>query len=312
MTSNPILVEVRRGGLLESRHRAHAAVCDARGVVTAAWGDADHPTFPRSAAKPIQALPLVETGAAAAFGLGGEEIALACASHSGETMHVERVRAWLARIGLSESDLECGAPAGTPGPLHNNCSGKHAGFLTVARHLGLPTRGYVDHAHPAQRLVSAALADLTGVHGASWAVDGCSIPTYRLPLAAIATGMARMAAPAPERAVAAATIVASMLAHPHLVAGSGRLCTRFMDTVHRIALKGGAEGVYAAIVPERGVGVAVKVEDGAGRAAEVAVLAVLDRLGLLTDAEKAALADRLAPPLVNVAGKVVGEIRAAT
>jgi L-asparaginase II len=307
MSSQTIVIEVRRGGLTESIHRVHAVVCDADGKVVAVWGDPQHPTFPRSAVKPVQALPLLETGAAAAFGLGGEEIALACASHSGETMHVERVRSWLGRIGLTESDLECGAPTATPGPLHNNCSGKHAGFLTVARHLGLPTRGYVGHDHPVQRLVSAAVVELAGCGAAPWAVDGCSIPTYRLPLAAIATAMARLASPAPHRAAAAATIVASMLAHPQLVAGSHRFDTQFMDTVHRIAVKGGAEGVHAAILPSRGLGVAVKVEDGAGRASEPALLTVLDRLGEVTEMEKAALAGRFI--LVNAAGLAVGEIR---
>lgn len=309
MKSDPVTVEVRRGGMVESRHRVHAVCADAAGAVVAAWGDEAFPTFPRSAAKPIQALPLLESGAAAAFGLGGEEIALACASHSAEPMHVERVRAWLGRIGLAEADLECGAPAGTPGPLHNNCSGKHAGFLTVARHLGLPTRGYVAHDHPVQRLVSAALAEMTGAAGAPWAIDGCSIPTFQVPLSALAAGMARMAAPEAAREAAARTIVASMLAHPALVAGNFRFDTLFMAASHTLATKGGAEGVHAAIVPARGWGVAVKAEDGAGRAAEAALAAVLERLGQTGDAERAALADRW--PLRNVAGIVVGEIAVA-
>ncbi len=308
MKSHPILVEARRGGLVESRHRVHVVCADTAGAIVAAWGDKAFPVFPRSAVKPIQALPLLESGAAAAFGLGGEEIALASASHSAEPMHVERVRAWLGRIGLSEADLECGAPAGTPGALHNNCSGKHAGFLTVARHLGLPTRGYVAHDHPVQRLVSAALADLTAIGDAPWATDGCSIPTFRFPLAALAVAMARTAAPAADRESAARTVVAAMLAHPALVAGTGRFDTVFMTASHLIATKAGAEGVHAAIVPARGWGIVVKAEDGAGRAAEAAMAAVLDRLGLLGGDERAALDSRRV--LLNVAGLVVGEVTA--
>lgn len=316
--SDPIVIEVLRGGVMESRHHASAVAADGAGAVIAAWGDRDRPTFPRSALKPIQALPLVETGAAEAFDLGAEHLALASASHTGEAAHTSRVAAWLERIGLDASSLECGAHAPTnpdaaaaltrnglpPSPLHNNCSGKHTGFLTVARHLGLPHQGYVGIDHPVQKLVWAALAEMTGVDSAPWGIDGCGIPTFALPLAGIARGMARMADP--DR-TAARRIVEAMLAHPHLVAGSARLCTRFMEAAPTIALKGGAEGVYAAIVTERGWGVAVKVEDGAGRAAEAAILAVLVKLGLIPEE----LARTLSTPVKNVAGRVVGEIRAA-
>lgn len=314
----PLCIEVTRGNVVESRHRALAVAADAAGGIVAAWGAADAPCFPRSAIKPIQALPLAETGALAAFGLDDEHLALACASHSGEPMHTGRVAAWLARLGLTENDLECGAhaPAGeaTSGPwsaLHNNCSGKHAGFLSVARHLGLPTRGYVERDHPVQQMVTAAIHDLTGApEHAPWGIDGCGIPTYALPLAALAAGMARLADPAtlpPGRAAAARAIVAAMRAHPELVAGTGRMCSEFMRRVPDVAIKGGAEGVYTAIIPARGWGIAVKVEDGAKRASEVAVLHVLKAMGLLGgDME-----DWLRPVIHNVAGKAVGDVRVA-
>lgn len=306
----PLVVEVTRGGVVESRHRVTAVVVDARGGVVAAWGDAQLRTFPRSTLKPVQALALVEGGAAAAFGLGSEELALAAASHSGEPRHAERVAAWLARIGLEPQALECGGPS----PLHHNCSGKHTGFLTLARHLGVAHAGYIDADHPVQRLVGAVIADMTGEAAAPWGIDGCGIPAFALPLTAVAQAMARMADPAelpPARAAAARAIVAAMAAHPELVGGEGRLCTHFMRRVPRIVVKDGAEGFYGAIVPERGWGVAVKAEDGAGRAAEVAVLTVLARLGLLLADEQQSLAQWLRPPVLNGAGRVVGEVRVA-
>lgn len=327
---NPVLVEVLRGDSVESLHRGSAVVADAAGRVVAAWGDASRPAFPRSALKPIQALPLVESGAAAAFGLGPEELALAAASHTGEAIHVERVRAWLERIGLGPDALECGAHAPVddasakalmradmpPSPLHNNCSGKHAGFLTLARHLGVPTEGYIRPDHPVQQLVSEAIAGMTGaaLQRCPCGVDGCGIPAFALPLSALATGMARMAAPEglpPARRDAAYAITASMLQHPRLTSGTGWFATRVMEVAPRLVLKGGAEGVYAAILPEKGWGMAVKIDDGARRAAEVAMGALLTGLELLDAAERAALAELLEPPLHNVAGKVVGAVRAA-
>ncbi|HSV30369.1 MAG TPA: asparaginase [Candidatus Omnitrophota bacterium] len=296
----PIVIEILRGGLVESRHLGNAAVCDPAGAVVAEWGDSDRPTFPRSAIKPIQALPLVESGAADAFALTDEELALATASHSGEPMHTERVARWLARIGLGPEALECGA-GDRASPLHNNCSGKHAGFLTVARHLGIRSAGYIRHDHPVQQMVSAAIAEATGTAGAPWGTDGCGIPTFSLPLSGIARAMAGMTTDRP----AAARIVAAMRAHPHLVAGTNRLCTRFMQAVPGIVVKGGAEGVYGAIVPKKGWGVALKIEDGAGRAAEAAILAVLAKLKLVSEER----ASQLTPEIRNAAGKIVGEVR---
>lgn len=329
MASNPVLVEVVRGALVESRHRGAAAVVDAGGRLLRGWGEIDRPVYPRSAVKPLQALPLVETGAAAAFGLEDPDLALACASHGGEPAHVERVAAWLERIGLTVADLECGAhwplyqPAaralatvgGTPSALHNNCSGKHAAFLSVARHLGWTTQGYVQFDHPVQALLRETLDSLCDVSLKKYGIDGCSIPTYAIPLRRLALGMARLAAPdalPPARGAAARRILAAMAAEPFLVAGSERYCSRVMRLASpRIAVKTGAEGVFCAALPERGLGIALKCDDGATRAAEVVMSALLlDFAGLDPD-----LAEGLAPelhvPINNRNGIRVGEIRPA-
>lgn len=328
--SDPVLVEVTRGGAVESRHRGAAAVADAEGAIVAAWGDVERPVFPRSAVKPIQALPLLETGAAERFQLSDAEVALACASHNGEAEHTRAVAVWLRRLGLAAGDLECGAHAPTypetakaqerrgeaPSALDNNCSGKHAGFLATALFMGEPTRGYIEPGHPVQKRVGQALAEMTGcdLAAAPWGVDGCGIPTFALPLAAIARAMARLAAPeglAPARRRAAERIVAAMAAHPHLIAGQERFDTRAIAAAHgAFVVKGGAEGVHAAIVPGRGLGLALKIEDGAARASDVAMTALLAHLGLLTNGIDEALEDYAPRPIYNVAGRAVGEVRA--
>lgn len=328
MDAQPVLVEVTRGNVVESRHHVLAAVCDARGRLVAGWGAVRQPVFPRSAVKPLQALPLIETGAADRFGLTDREIALACASHAGEPGHVAAVAAWLEGVGLSPADLECGAhwPSDAeaarelarlnqaPNPLHNNCSGKHSGFLTTARHLGEATAGYIGHGHPVQRRVAQALGEMTGaaMAAAPWGVDGCGIPTFALPLADLATGMARLADPAglgPARAAACARIRQAMATHPWLVSGTDRGNTEILLAAPQVVAKGGAEGVYTAALPRLGLGIALKVEDGTARAAEVALLAILDRLGALDDSQRTALAARRQPAVRNVVGREVGEIR---
>jgi L-asparaginase II len=311
--SAPLTVEVTRGEMVESRHRVAAAVCDAGGARLLAAGDADALIYPRSAIKPLQALVLIESGAADAFNVSDAEVALACASHSGEPRHVELVRAWLARLGLSEADLECGVHAVTgvaaPTAAHNNCSGKHSGFLTVARHLGVPTRGYIQPDHPVQRRVMARVAEMAGatLDGAPRGIDGCGIPVFGMPLAALAGAMARLAA-APD--AACARIRAAMAAEPALVAGTGRFTTRVIAaTSGAVLVKEGAEGVYAGAIPARGIGIAVKAEDGTGRAATAAMGHLLRRLGALDERAGAALADVLEPTLRNHAGREVGRIR---
>ncbi|HEY3778424.1 MAG TPA: asparaginase [Rhizomicrobium sp.] len=325
--ANPVLVEVTRGHLVESVHRGSVAVTNARGETIFALGDTALPVYPRSALKPIQALPLVESGAADAFGVREEEIALACASHSGEPMHTTRVAAWLARLGLGECDLACGAHSSryepvaedmirrgeAPTRIHNNCSGKHTGFLAVARYWSVATAGYERHEHPVQQAVAKALGELAGVSGdLPWGVDGCAAPNFALPLAAFAHALAQLGDPAglpPNRAQAAKRIVAAMTAHPELVAGTGRACTLLMRKGRRrVAVKTGAEGVYAAIVPGRGIGIALKIDDGAGRAAETAIACLLARMGLV---EYDSVRELAAAPVINTRGTVVGERRPA-
>jgi len=329
--SEPIAIEVTRGPIVESRHAVDAAVVDAGGELVAAWGEVERPIYPRSALKPIQALPLLETGAADGFGLGAREIALACASHSGEPVHVDTVLAWLARLGLGEGALECGAhpprqeqlfadlvrSGREPGPAHNNCSGKHSGMLSHAVHLGEAPAGYVGPGHPVQRRVADAIAGMCEValDAAPMGVDGCSIPAYALPLRALGLGMARLANPdglAPQRAAACRRIAEAMWREPYMVAGHRRACTAVLQAAPgRVLVKTGAEGVFVAGLAGRGLGLALKVRDGAGRGAAVALLALLEHLEALDSAARTALADVAAPAVTSVRGAVVGNLRAA-
>ncbi len=327
----PILVETTRGDMVESRHRGIAAVVDPAGKVVMSWGDVDTPVYARSAIKPLQALPLIESGAAEALGLGAEELALACASHGGESSHVATVTAWLARAGLSVADLECGAHppshapsaaallrAGSePTAVHNNCSGKHTGMLCTARHLGEETAGYVRFSHPVQQRILGLLEMMCGVDlsAAPRGIDGCSIPVIAIPVGNIALGMAKLADPAElpsARAAAARRIVGAMTTAPQMVAGTGRFCTAVMQvTGGDAAIKKGAEGVYCAALPGLGLGVALKIQDGATRAAEVAMATILTKLGVLDETRRAQLADRLTVPLHNWNGIHVGDVRAS-
>jgi L-asparaginase II len=327
--SNPVLVEVLRGDIVESAHRGAVIACDDSGAALFEAGDISRPVFPRSAVKAIQALPLVESGTADALGFTNRELALACASHSGESAHVELAGSMLSRAGLAETDLECGshwptsheallALAGSgrrPSALHNNCSGKHAGFLCTCRHLGHPTLSYVEAGHPLQQLVRSVLEEVTGAAhtSANRAVDGCSIPTYAVPLRALALGFARMVTgtglPA-ARATAARRLVAACMAEPFYVAGTGRADTRLMSIAPgRLFVKTGAEGVYCAAIPELGLGIALKCDDGAGRAAESMVAAVLAKLFRPDPELRSRLLGEAAPPVVSRRGAEVGRIR---
>jgi L-asparaginase II len=319
------LVELWRGERVESRHRGHAVVADARGEVVAAWGDPAAVIYPRSSCKMLQALPLLESGAGA--GLGPERLALACASHQGAQAHVRRVARWLAELGLGEADLRCGpqvpddgaerrrlrAAGEEPCQLHNNCSGKHSGFLTLGRRIGGGPE-YVEIDHPVQRAVRAAFEEMTGAASPGWGVDGCSAPNFACALAGLAAAMARMADPrglGRARAEAATALVDAMRAHPLLVAGEGRACTELMEAMAgRAAIKTGAEGVFVAILPGRGLGVALKIEDGATRASEAAIAALLVRLGALDPADPVA-ARRLAPDLPSRRGLPAARIAPA-
>ena len=328
MATTPLAVEVWRGERVESRHRVRLCVADPRGGVVLARGDVEEPVYPRSAVKPFQALALVESGAADAFAVGPAELALACASHGGEPDHVAQVEAWLARLGLGEADLACGAhpplhaPSAAalvragiaPRRTHNNCSGKHTGMLAAALRLAAPTRGYAEPGHPVQRHVAAAIAAVAGVERLPEpGIDGCCLPNHPLPLRGLARAAAVLADPsgeAPQRRDALLRIGAAMRAHPYEVAGTGRCCTALMTHLPGVIAKTGAEGVFLAALPGQGLGIALKAEDGATRAAETALLAVLGHLGAVPEPMPAALERFRAPWIRNTGGDVVGHVRA--
>ncbi len=325
------LVEALRGDTVESRHLGRAVVVDDRGRVLFAAGDVEAPVFTRSTVKALLALPLVETGAADRLGLTAAELALACASHGGEPVHAATAAAMLRKAGHDAGCLACGAHWPTsrrgsaalirageePSALHNNCSGKHAGFVCLAHDGGLDLAGYVEAGHPVMRQVSAALADMTATRldRCAAAVDGCGIPTYAIPLRALAHGLARFGSGAglhPDRADAARRLRLAVAANPELVAGTGRFDTVLMQALGAAAfVKTGAEGVHVAALPEQGLGIAVKCADGAARAAEVAMAALLTRHLPPSLAERPALAERCRPTLRNWAGTTVGRLRPA-
>jgi len=329
--TDPILTEVTRGDLVESRYRVRAAVVDAEGQIVEAWGDIAGHVYPRSAIKPLQAIPLVETGAADAFGLEPRHVALACASHLGEKIHTETVSQWLGHIGCGADDLECGGHlpraegamvelirSGAPvSGIYNNCSGKHTGFLTTCKHLGEETKGYIGPTHPAQQRLAALLSELGGeaLDATERGFDGCGIPVLGMPLSALARAMARMAAPetlSEARGDAVRRITAAMTAHPEMVRGTGGFDTVAMRAGKgRFATKTGAEGVHIAIIPEKRLGIAIKVADGNNRATPVVMTALLDRLGVLDDDARNALAGFATTPVENVVGRHVGDIRLA-
>ncbi|NIA68150.1 asparaginase [Pelagibius litoralis] len=329
--ANPLLVEVTRGAMVESGHRAAIALVDAGGSVVLSAGDIERPVYARSAIKSLQAIAMVESGAAEAYDVSTAELSMACASHSGEARHAETAEAWLARIGCSVADLECGpqlpshepsmiallAAGKLPTAAHNNCSGKHSGFLTLARHLGVPAKGYVKYEHPVQQRILGVLEGMTGLDlgAAPRGVDGCGIPVIGMPLGNIALAMARLGAPddQPEtRQAACARIRAAVAQEPFMVAGSGRFDTLVMEkTGAKALIKTGAEGVYCASFPELGLGAAIKVDDGAGRAAEVLMGRLLCHLDILSEDDAAALGGVLTPLIHNRAGLAVGELRPA-
>ena len=337
---NPVLVNALRGSAVESVHRGAMAVLDADGAVRWALGDIDRPVFPRSAVKVLQALPLVASGAADELGLSDEELALACASHNGEERHVRTAAAMLAKAGLDAAALECGthwpyldsavrtlARGGRePTALNNNCSGKHAGFLCLACALHGRTKpdlqrfitGYVAADHPVMREVAGALQAATGFDLARTArgIDGCSIPTYAIPLRHLARAFARVGSGvglSEGHARAAKRLRTAVARAPFMVAGTGRFDTRVMERFgERVFCKVGAEGVYCAALPEAGLGVAIKIDDGNNaRAAEVVMAAVIEALVALDDAQATFVRTLSDLSLKNWNGIEVGRLQAA-
>ncbi len=327
--SRDSFVEITRGGRVESRHRVSGAVANERGELLAWVGDPELMTFFRSTAKPFQAIPLVADGVAEAYRLTDAELAVVCASHSGEPAHVEVVGRILDRIGCSEDDLECGAhwpfhrPAADalraeglkPTRIHNNCSGKHAGMLAWSKHNGIDVAEYIRVDHPVQRRICAELGRWVGNECEALPVglDGCGVPSFAQPLTNMAVAYARVVAAAErDPAGPAGRITRAMTSAPWYVGGTDRLTTRLMQTTQgRLLAKFGAEAVYCVGDRERHLGIAVKVEDGHRRAVGAAVLELLARLGMLTEDERLALDDRYTTPVINTRGEVVGEIRPA-
>lgn len=335
---NPVLVEVLRGVTLESTHRGALAVLDADGAIQASLGDIDRPIFPRSAVKLLQALPLVESGAAERLGLTDDQLALACASHNGEAAHVNAAAAMLDKAGLSVAALECGAhwpsldtaaralaAAGeAPSALHNNCSGKHSGFLclacTMSGRLDLQqyVKGYLRPEHPVMREVTGALQAVTGFdpNSAPRGTDGCSIPTFGISLRRLALGFARVGTGVGLRdghRLAAQRLRRAIASAPFMVAGTGRFDTRVMQQLgERVCCKVGAEGVFCAALPELGLGVAIKIDDGNNsRAAEVVMASVIEAALCLSDADAEVLHSLCRPTLRNWNGIEVGQLRPA-
>lgn len=321
------IVDVVRGSVVESRHRVHVAVSDADGHLRAYAGEADLLTFFRSAAKPFQALPLVEDGVAVRFGFTDAELALCCGSHSGTADHVELTEAILRKAGATSDALACGphppfdgvaqrtlAENGVePGRVHNNCSGKHAGMLALARGHGWDENGYHAVWHPVQGRMLAEVVRWADVpdEAVALGVDGCGIPCFGLPLRNMALAYASLAAAARRGEPGPACIVGAMTTYPEMVAGEGRICTELMRcTGGRMFAKIGAEGVYCVGVPGAELGIALKVEDGAARAVGPAILAVLRSLDLISEEDFGSLHAHAYPELANTRGEPVGQLRA--
>ena len=321
------MVDVWRGDLVESQHLGHAVICDGTGQIVEAWGDPGAIVYPRSSAKMVQALPLIESGAARAFGLSGAQLALACASHTGMRLHTDAVQSWLAHLGLSDADFRCGTQAPLHDPTHhdlirqgqsfcqyhNTCSGKHAGFLTLSKHLGAGPE-YIDPDHPVQKAGLAALEDITNEVSAGFGIDGCSAPNYSVSLQGMARAMAAFATAREDgglRQQAMRQLWQAMITHPENVAGDGKACTELMRACNEpAALKYGAEGFYVGILPDRGLGIALKTADGASRAAECAMAGILVLLGVL-DATHPAAKQFMTPSVFSKKGLLAGRITPA-
>lgn len=327
--TNPVLAEVTRGQTVESRHLGAFCVMGPGGKVLASMGDIQAPVFPRSAIKAFQALPLLESGAAERYGFTDEEIALCISSHNGEPDHVRVARSMLAKAGVSEADYECGShwpydmPAlhdmltkgETPHDVHNNCSGKHAGMLAFAKASGAEVKGYVGIDHPVQLAVAKAMGEICDIDlkAQAWGIDGCSVPTWAMPLKNMARGFQRLASGedlSEARKAACQRMIRAARAHPFMVAGTERFCTDLMKALPRVFVKTGAEGVFCGAIPHAGIGFAVKCDDGAHRASEAATAAVLLRMDGWTQEERAVLQRFTRQSIKSRKGVEVGEVRA--
>jgi len=324
--AEPLVYATRADGV-ETVHGGHYVVVEAEtGAVMHQAGVPELSVYPRSSAKFIQGLPLVETGAADAFALSGVHLSLACASHFGEPGHVEVVQSWLTHIGCKAEDLVCGPDwplhpdaredvirAGSPkSSLIHNCSGKHSGFLTVCRHQGWSVEGYEQPDHPSQQLYARNLLELSGAAEADvlWGIDGCALPTPALPMIDMARALSTYSRPdlATGRGQAQTRLLNAIAAHPWYLAGTGHFSVALaQETGGRIIAKGGADGYYAVVIRDRGWGMTLKTLDGVSEIQDAALFAVLTRLGLLTDEEQQALASVALKPIRNSRGAIVGQ-----
>ncbi|WP_338605469.1 asparaginase [Desulfoferula mesophila] len=329
----PALVEFRRSGLTESVHRGAIAVCTPDGKRSRGLGHPAMPTFMRSAAKPLQALPLITSGAAKRYGLTPAELAAVCGSLNGEDFQIEAVKSIMGKAGLDVGLLDCGpawplhretykamrAAGQKPTPLHNTCAGKHAAMLVLCAFHGWPTEDYLSPRHPVQKLIleTVALMSHYPMEQIGIGVDGCGAPVFRTPLVALAGAYARLAAPdqaelEPAMSEAVKELMAACLAHPEMIAGTGRICTRLMQAAPGVLLaKAGSEGSYALALPQQGLGVALNIEDGGVRALGPAVTETLHELGILGhEALEGPLADLHRPQISNHRGKKVCDLQA--
>jgi len=326
---NPVLVDVCRSETVESCHRGSVIAINADGKTLLSLGDSDALVFPRSSLKPLQVMPLVESGACDHFSMTDQELALACASHSGEQQHLNVLSQWMQRIGLDASQLECGPSlpldveaahehlrlGGKPAREIHNCSGKHTGMLAMSAFLEESLQGYSDYNHASQQGWMNVLSELSGINvfDMPWDRDGCGLPAVAMPLSAFARAFIPFTVQYQtidnRRARGAARISAAMRTHPQMVAGSKRCCTASMSGADNLLVKVGAEGVFIAVAVEAGVVIALKADDGANRAAEVMLGATLRKLGLLTGSQYDALSQWYKPPILNSQQVVVGSIR---
>ncbi|MFT5112157.1 MAG: L-asparaginase II [Parasphingorhabdus sp.] len=323
---NPILVDVWRGDLIESRHRGSICVVNQMGETIFSSGNIEKPVYARSSMKLIQALPLLDSGAAAELKLSTEQICLACSSHTGETIHTEAVGQWLSSLGMAESNLECGihdpndflankkllASGQSASQLHNNCSGKHTGFLSLANHQGFDAEGYIHVDHPLQKMITNAIAEECQVEldEQKAALDGCSIPLFAVPLKNVARAYARFTITGSgRREKSRQKILQSICKHPLLIAGNGRFCSRIIGlSDHSVVTKTGAEGYYIAVLRDQRLGIAIKIEDGEKRASEVAMATLLRHFSTNERfVELLSIDERVVQ--YNAAGRMIGSIQ---
>lgn len=330
--SYELLVEVTRNDVVESQHFGAAVVCDFKGKVLESWGNIEQLVFPRSALKPMLAIHLIESGASKHYKLKDAELSLACSSHQGEEIHQHLVASWLDRLGLTEQHLACGPvlpehtesahrilTTGQQGcKIYHNCSGKHTGMLSTVQYLKLPLDNYHLLHHPLQQLSLDILSDLAAIDLRSFpmGIDGCGLPAPTMPLFHLGLAVARFSKPvdlSETRSQAIYRLHTAISNEPLYIAGHGTLVSELNEAAKgKVLAKTGAEGIVTAALPEQGLGIALKIADGGSRARSVALLAILNHLGALTDEMKQALDDHIAPKILNSNGLHVGDIHPAS